>query len=246
MTESATTAVISSRRWMSFRGTRAPETRRSFLHQWDRLRYLFVKSDYWLRQAGIRSRADRYLAELRELTEALAAENDNALLVWASRALLAEAGGDLVTATRSTERLVDLIGRLLRSWPECPDTTHMDLVRELIALRTLYVRRHKMKEAQAVSRWIVRTSRRHGLTESLAHEDAGLTYQESGRSRRPKASSRARSRPRSFSSTKHTHRHLIRKKNGGRRFPTRRTTVKRGTRRHSRLNLCCTPNAPAA
>lgn len=131
------TAIV-IRRWrMPAAG--APPTRSRFFHAWDRLAYHYDKAAYWVR-TGRRSNASRHLVELRTLTSALAVENDVALLIWASRALIAEVDGDLAEATEATERLVQAMRIVLKEWPECPYVTRLDVVNELDALRAMRLR----------------------------------------------------------------------------------------------------------
>ncbi len=112
---------------------------------WHELAHLYARANYRFRVAKRRSSATKLLLQLQELTTRLAAENDDALVISASRALLAEARGDLPAAVHATERLVRDIETLLADWPDCPDVTRLNLENERVALDVLQRERDRSR-----------------------------------------------------------------------------------------------------
>lgn len=127
-------------RWGSHAEPGPPPVRRRFWQEWDRLLYLYVRADYWLRRKNSPARARRFV---RELTDALQSSpfssNDDALVIHAARAVIADAAHDASAELAATQRLVELIPALLREWPECPDTSPLDLRAELLTMHALGV-----------------------------------------------------------------------------------------------------------
>lgn len=125
------------RRWSPWRKRGAPLTRRRFVHDWDRLAYLYTKAHYWLRVARRRRNAARYIAPLEALVGLLERGAGEATVFWSSRAILAEFRDDVRAAIHASERVVVSLELLRAAWPDCRDVSASDLTNEMRALAAL-------------------------------------------------------------------------------------------------------------
>lgn len=118
-------------RWNEYRGEGPPPTRENFANEWDEMCHHYQSARYWLKHQTEQSAC--YLSRLSALVAKKAASNEDhsdVLILAASEALLAETAEDRASEIVALERLVGLIPRLLREWPDCPDTTWQDLQAE--------------------------------------------------------------------------------------------------------------------
>ncbi len=126
-----------NRHWGESEGAPTPCTG-EFAHEWDEMRHLFQVVSHGYRRGGSRETAERLAPRLRALV-AEQGDSDEAMILVATKILLAELDNDPEGQWAHSSRLVELIPRLLSEWPDCPDTTWQSFRDELFSLYELSI-----------------------------------------------------------------------------------------------------------
>ena len=139
-----------------------PLSKRSFIHPWNEMEYLYFKAGFWLFEGRNRHNADPFIRRLKILVT----KHDPrgiTILGLEGRILIADFEDKMEKEIEFTEKLASRIIKLIKIWPRCPDYDWTSVRSLYITLAMLYAENQQRVRAQKAVTRCAKFCRKHRL-----------------------------------------------------------------------------------